>query len=430
MATGSASSYPTAYETSGTISGTRYKNAVGKGADTSAVSGNDYSNGGSSSKAYIYYSFDFDSIPENATITSVSCRVKGHAENTSRSTCNVQLYVGTSTAKGSSSKFTSTSAQTLTLTTGSWTRSEVDDMRLRFEIGYYGGLINGATVTIEYEWNDTKWTVTVTGGEPAGDTEVPEGESFTARCYRTAKPVCRDNGTDVSASLVQGQDTPESYTVETASGASYGFELNSSGYYVSQNKGHSKTAAVCVVHFHLPVSATVTFSYINYAEAGYDFGVFGDIDTELSNNYYAAGSSGATITDSHYKLACNTSAHNTSSVQTLRYAMEAGDHYIYVKYSKDDASDANNDTLQFKVSITLDETPTYATYWAYTISSVTGAHTIVFSSDGQTTIRRYNKVNGTWVLQSVEITAVYSKGASWAESDPGNISSSTNFVEG
>ena len=112
MATGSASSYPTAYETSGTISGTRYKNAVGKGADTSAVSGNDYSNGGSSSKAYIYYSFDFSSIPDNATITSVSCQVKGHAENTSRSTCNLQLYVGTSTAKGSSSKFTSTSAQT------------------------------------------------------------------------------------------------------------------------------------------------------------------------------------------------------------------------------------------------------------------------------------------------------------------------------
>ena len=429
MATGSASSYPTAYETSGTISGTRYKNAVGKGADTSAVSGNDYSNGGSSSKAYIYYSFDFSSIPDNATITSVSCQVKGHAENTSRSTCNLQLYVGTSTAKGSSSKFTSTSAQTLTLTTGSWTRSEVDDMRLRFEIGYYGGLVNGATVEIEYEWNDIKWAVTVAGGEPSGETEVSDGESFTAKCYQTEKPVCKDNGVDVSASLVQGQDTPESYTVETASGASYGFELNSSGYYVSQNKGVSKTAAVCVVHFHLPVSATVTFSYINYAEAGYDFGVFGDIDIELSNNYYAAGSSGAMITDSHYKLACNTSAHNTSSVQTLSYEMDAGDHDIYVKYSKDDASDDNNDTLQFKVSITLDETPTYDTYWAYTISSVTGEHAIVFSQATQT-IRRYNKVGGAWVLQSEEIMTVYTKGASWAESDPSDISSTTNYVEG
>ena len=107
----------------------------------------------------------------------MSCQVKGHAENTSRSTCNLQLYVGTSTANGSSSKFTSTSAQTLTLTTGTWTRSEIDDMRLRFEIGYYGGLVNGATVEIEYDWNDTKWTVTVTGGEPAGDTEVSDDPS-------------------------------------------------------------------------------------------------------------------------------------------------------------------------------------------------------------------------------------------------------------
>ena len=46
----SVSSYPTAYTTSGSISGTKYRNAIGKGADTSAVSGNDYASGNSSSK--------------------------------------------------------------------------------------------------------------------------------------------------------------------------------------------------------------------------------------------------------------------------------------------------------------------------------------------------------------------------------------------
>ena len=429
MATSSVSSYPTAYETSGTISGTRYRNAIGKGADTSAVSGNDYSNGGSSSKAYIYYSFDFSEIPEDATISSVACQVKGHAENTSRSTCNVQLYVGTTTAKGSVSKFTSTSAQTLTLTTGTWTRSEVDDMRLRFEIGYYGGLINGATVTISYEWNDIKWTVTVSGNNatPSGANEVSDGHSFTVKISQTAKPTVTDNNVDVSSSLVQKQDSPESYTVEEASGASYGFSLNSNGYYESQNKGVSKTAAVCVVNIHVPVSATVTFSFINYGETGYDFGVFGEIDTPLNNNYYSAGSSGATITDSHYKLACNTSSHNTSAVQTLSYDLSAGDHEIYVKYSKDDASDANNDSLQFKVAISLDETPTYQPYWEYTIASVTADHVIVVSSAGQTdTIlikqnntwvafaTAYKKVNGAWVKQS-DLTSVFDPTANYVK---------------
>jgi len=62
------------------------------------------------------------------------------------------------------------------------------------------------------------------------------------------------------------------------------------------------------------VSATVTFQYINYAEATYDFGVFGNVDVALSTNYYPAGSGGATISETSYKKACNTSSDNTSSV--------------------------------------------------------------------------------------------------------------------
>lgn len=201
-------SYPTAYTTSGTINGTRYKNAIGKGADTSAASGNDYSNGGSSSTAHIDYSFEFD-IPATATIVSVECQVKGHCENTSRSTANLQLYAG-STAKGSVSKFTSTSAQTVTLTTGSWSRSEIDNMVLRFTIGYYGGLVNGATVTITYTYNSVTYTVTstLTGNgtiTPSGATEVESGEEY----ILTIKPTdntdtvtATKNGTDITADLV------------------------------------------------------------------------------------------------------------------------------------------------------------------------------------------------------------------------------------
>lgn len=201
-------SYPTAYTTSGSINGTRYKNAIGKGADTSAVSGNDYSNGGSSSTAYIAYNFNFD-IPSEATIISVECKVKGHLENTSRSVANLQLYTGT-TAKGSVSKFTSTSAQTITLTTGSWTRSEIDNMTLRFTIGYYGGLVNGATVTINYEYEFITYTITSTLNgngtiEPSGVTEVEKGEEYTLMITPTDKsePVsATQNGVDITSQLI------------------------------------------------------------------------------------------------------------------------------------------------------------------------------------------------------------------------------------
>lgn len=173
MASNSAVSYPTAYTTSGSIKGTRYKNAIGKGADTSAASGNDYCSR-SGSYAHIYYSFDFSDIPADATIVSVACQVKGHCESTSagsrRARC--QLYVGTSTAKGSYTDFSSTSAQTLTLDTGTWTRAEVDDLRLRFELGYYGGLINGATITITYEVGSKIYRYHKANGAWALDDEV------------------------------------------------------------------------------------------------------------------------------------------------------------------------------------------------------------------------------------------------------------------
>lgn len=428
MATNTATSYPVSYTTSGTINGTRYKNAIGKGADTSAVSGNDYSNGGSSSTAHIDYKFEFDGIPENATIDSVTCQVKGHLENTSRSTATLRMYHG-STAKGTQTKFTSTSAQTITVSCGDWTREEIDDMYLRFTIGYYGGLVNGATVTVTYSWNDTKYTImtSATGVDidPDGTAEVYEGEDFILKIDAEGGVTVTDNGNNVTSQLITVQDTAESYAIENL--GDYGFELNSSGYYESTNKGISKTAAVCKVNIHVPVSATVTFTYINYSEQGYDFGVFGNVDVPLSLNYYAAGSTGASITDSSYKLACNTSTHNKSTAQTLEYALGAGDHEIYIKYSKDDASDDHNDTLQFKLAITLEEPFTPGSHLEYHLSNITTAHTIVVSAGGDTS-KLYLKLSGTWT----EVSMYKKVNGSWVSvSDPSSeLSTLANYVKG
>ena len=79
-------------------------------------------------------------------------------------------------------------------------------------------------------------------------------------------------------------------------------------------------------------------------------------------------------------MACNTSAYNSSSQHTLEYSIDAGEHYIDVKYSKDDASDEHNDTLQFKVSISLDEPYSPDPYYAYDITNIQGNHIIVVSS--------------------------------------------------
>ena len=147
------SKYPASYYTYGSINGTRYQNAIGKGADTTAANGNDYASS-SGSTAYIDYSFDFSEIPDTATIKSMTLQAKGHCESTSQSSekAELRVYVGT-TAKSAAISFTSTSAQTLTIdfTGYTMTVAELKAAVLRFTIGYYGGLVNGATWTVTYE---------------------------------------------------------------------------------------------------------------------------------------------------------------------------------------------------------------------------------------------------------------------------------------
>lgn len=154
----SVTSYPTAYDVSGSISGTHYQQCIGQGLDNT-VSGNDYSSS-SGTTAYINYSFDFSDVPAGAAIQSVSVQVKGHCENASQSSevATLQLYSG-STAKGSESEFTSTSDQTVTMTAGTWTASELQDAILRFTIGYYGGAVSGVEWTVAYELDGYVYTI-------------------------------------------------------------------------------------------------------------------------------------------------------------------------------------------------------------------------------------------------------------------------------
>ena len=153
------SSNPTAYDVSGSISGTHYQQCIGQGLDHT-VSGNDYCSS-SGSTAHIDYSFDLSDVPAGASILSVTVQVRGHCESTSSSSevATLRLYSGT-TAKGSESEFTSTSDQTVTMTPGTWTAAELHDAILRFTIGYYGGAVSGAVWSVTYELDGWVYVIT------------------------------------------------------------------------------------------------------------------------------------------------------------------------------------------------------------------------------------------------------------------------------
>lgn len=375
----------------------------------------------STSNTYYCYlrGFDFDSVPSNAVVSGFTIRIRAYESYMSTSSSyRMSLYNNTTSISNTTlTSSLSTTATTFTFPIPSTLTWEVlkgygSNFGIRIPLRRSSTSNNsyvyvyGAEIEVEYTIpvyhsvtinNSTSATVT------ASDTDPLEGTDVEIRASTISGLSVTDNGVDVTSQFVQRSETAESYSVVNV--GDYGFDLNSStGYYVSQNDGVNRSAALCRVDFHVPVAATVTFTYINYAEQGYDFGVFGNIDVALSDDYYPAGSSGATITDSSYKRACNTSTYNSSSPQTLTYDMSSGDHSIWVKYSKDDASESGNDTLQFKVAITLDEPFTPGTYYGYDIPNIAADHVIVVTYV-QTGPDMYIKLNGTWT----KVTRAYRK---------------------
>lgn len=177
-----------------------------------------------------------------------------------------------------------------------------------------------------------------------------------------------DNGIDITSQL-QGGAPNNSYTITTQrSGASYGFPLNSStGYYTSNNNGVSSSAAVCRINFELETAVVVTIQYINYAQASYDYGIFGQIDTALGTTYTA---------DSNPYLSCGTSAYNLSTPQTITYNISAGTHFIDIKYRKNSSTNSYNDTLQWKI-ISMEATGTSGSY-TYTLTNINQKHSLIF----------------------------------------------------
>lgn len=131
-----------------------------------------------------------------------------------------------------------------------------------------------------------------------------------------------------------------SYIIEDVSGASYGFSLNSNGYYESENKGIKSSAALCKVIFTSDGVTPFTLECINYAESSYDYGLLSNIDTTFST-------SSAADTSNVFK---SFKSLQSASVVTVDYGVvSAGEHYIYVKFIKDSSQDSNNDSLQFKI---------------------------------------------------------------------------------
>ena len=116
---------------------------------------------GNQAETYIYYKFNFSSIPADARIISVTGKAKGYI-NTATSgrvaAREIQFATGT-TLKGTAEELTSTVTEFTFADVGSWTRAELLDAGVRFYVRRGGSGANstfymrayGATMTVTYE---------------------------------------------------------------------------------------------------------------------------------------------------------------------------------------------------------------------------------------------------------------------------------------
>ena len=133
------------------------------------------------------------------------------------------------------------------------------------------------------------------------------------------------------------------YTVENIPLTNpYGFQLNDSGYYESNNKGIHNSYAMCKVSFNMHIQGDLVIELINFAESNYDFGIFSQLDKELML------SNGEDIDNTVvYK---SFKGIQSALPTTLTYnQVPAGEHFITIKYRKDTSADNGNDSLQFKI---------------------------------------------------------------------------------
>ena len=438
--------------------GTYYSTNVLENAFTDASSSTrwaPYTNTGRNAATTIYLNFDCSSIPEAATIDSVTCSVKCGTQGTNYfNTRTVQMATGTTT-KGSATTMSgsNSSPSTHSLSVGSWTASEIRNAKLKFYV--VRGTSNtstdatfsifGATLTVNYTINLPSYTVSASS-EVSGVTVSPssqtvyEGESaeVVINTDDISSYVLKDNNTDVTSSAVYHHDAGGSHTDDNVLGtyALVSGSFNGSGAsYFQGLVGKSHTASTTTSNYYsggsgtiavftydvsftdIPANATITSCYAmvnGHAES-----------TSNSNEYMCAQiRSGSTELSSelNFKSVGTSNSTQTITCTTTPTLAQLANLQLYCRLGYYGGA-LNGATVYVEYT-----TPS-GTYYTYTIASVTGNHTIVLIENASSSAiyvkengswvqysKAYKKVNGSWVEQS-DLTTVFSASTNYVKGD-------------
>ncbi len=410
-----------------------------------------------STTGYVYLTYDVSDIPSNATIQSVTANARLRISNTSRVTNRVcQLYNGT-TAKGSSVSFSSTSSggAVVSPTAGSWTRSELNNLRM-----YIGGTgssssqskyiyIYGTDITITYTAESRTVTTTLSGNgtiSPSGSTTTYDDEEFVLTITPTNisdTVTVTNNSTDVTSQL-QGHytgGTSTSTSTASGTGVTTGFARSGSQFY----RGNSSTTGDDWLRYAIGYTAESPYSTSNtsntYCKDGtndattqgwmnYPFDFSGlpsdaDVTAVEVKCYGATESTTETARHADVSLWCGSTQKGTtqSFTSTSNSTITINDPGTWTRAELQDAwvrfgvgyYGGRILGITWKVTYTTGGTLSYYTY-TYTVSG-DATIAVTIGSGGGSTKKIYIKKNGSWV----QCTKVYKKvNGSWVEQAESN----------
>lgn len=184
-----------------------------------------------------------------------------------------------------------------------------------------------------------------------------------------------DNDVNVTSLTTRTTIDHMLYSIDkVAPGAEYGFDLDSDGWYVSQNKGIQNSYARCRIHYSVLGTTMITIKLINYAEGNFDFGVVGKLNADLTNF-------------SSDKIKWDGRQHNSSYPVNLGISIPDGTGFIDIAFKKDGSTDKYNDTLKFKI---LDENKVT---WTEVINKYTVDLSTDISDDSHNIVATFVKDN-------------------------------------
>lgn len=387
---------------------------------------------GSNAETKVWYTYDCSSIPNDATITSVTCTERASMSTkttTQVSTATLQLYAGT-TAKGSATSILVTTAQFFDVNGGSnWTVAEIKNCRLlgyakrgtRNQNSQYTMRLFGGVLTVNYTIQGIQYTITATS-EVEDETVDPTTQDIYAgenayvniRTESLTNKIVTDNGNNVTDQLVyMPADTgktvdqyPSGYATGgsgTISGLHY---VNTIGCSVDNPSSETQvdstttggTTAIIYYKFDfsdIPESATISSMTIQVR-----YKVSNTNYAQSVNTYSGTTSKGTAVTLNSTSFTTTT----ISSPGTWTAAQLRDDPRIGLTLSYSGA-------LIIGITWSVTYTADVPAYYRYNLTNLSTDHTILFKSTGGNNYL-YVKLNGTWT----NVSKIYHKeNGSWVE---------------